>query len=187
MVWGLLTAAAAADVLTLDPARSFVSFRLGATFHTVKGRIPVESGRIEFDPAGGAASGEIVLDATRSTSDHDARDRKMHQHVLETAAFPRIVFRPRELRVVERPSPDEANVELSGTLEIRGLVRPLLVEGRVWRDTEGTHVSCRFPAPYVAWGLKDMSNFLLKVKPVVEVDFEALGVLSSHADAPASR
>ncbi len=115
------------------------------------------------------------------------RDRKMHERVLETAVFPRIVFRPRELRVVERPSPAEANVELSGTLEIRGRVRPLLVEGRVWRDTEGTHVSCRFPAPYVEWGHEDVSNFLLKVKPVVEVHFEALGALSGDADAPAPR
>jgi len=61
------------------------------------------------------------------------------------------------------------------------------VEGRIWRDTEGTHVTCGFPAPYVEWGLEDVGNFLLRVKPVVEVHFEALGALSGDADASASR
>ncbi len=183
--WGVLPAAAVADVLTLEPAQSFVTFTLGATLHTVKGRIPVERGRIEFDPAGGAASGEIVLDATGASTGIDARDREMHQRVLESAEFPRIVFRPQEVRVLERPSRDEASVELAGILEIRGLVFPLGVKGRVWRDDAGAHVSCRFPAPYVTWGLKDVSNFLLKVEPVVELDIDALGALFVDADGPA--
>jgi hypothetical protein len=41
--------------------------------------------------------------------------------------------------------------------------------GDHWRGT-GT-----FDVPYVQWGIKDPSNFLLKVKPVVNVELEMAG------------
>ena len=33
----------------------------------------------------------------------------------------------------------------------------------------------KFEAPYIRWGLKDPSNWLLKVKPAVEVDPDLAG------------
>jgi hypothetical protein len=37
--------------------------------------------------------------------------------------------------------------------------------------------SCTFDVPYIAWGIKNPSNFLLKVKPVVSVEMETAGAM----------
>src|SRR5215204_2094420 len=49
-------------VLALDPQASKVTFTLKATGHMVEGGLALKSGRITFDPATGAASGEIAID-----------------------------------------------------------------------------------------------------------------------------
>ncbi len=41
--------------------------------------------------------------------------------------------------------------------------------GDRWRGT------AKFQVPYVKWGIKDPSNFLLKVKPVINVELEMSG------------
>ena len=37
----------------------------------------------------------------------------------------------------------------------------------------------KFQVPYISWGIKDPSNFLLKVKPVVDVELELSGSVKS--------
>jgi hypothetical protein len=48
---------------------------------------------------------------------------------------------------------------------------PVQVEfhGQQWK------ASCTFDVPYVSWGLKNPSTFLLKVKPVVQIEMESSG------------
>ena len=60
---------AAEQTLTLDPAATRIGFELGATLHSADGSGKPERGAIRFDPDGGAASGEIVLDATSASTD----------------------------------------------------------------------------------------------------------------------
>ncbi len=81
----LATTAARAEqrVLVLDPAASKVSFMLEATGHDVEGALAVKSGRIAFDPATGAASGEIAVDLKSGKTGNDSRDKTMHNEVLE--------------------------------------------------------------------------------------------------------
>ena len=50
--------------LEMDPAQSKVHFTVDSTFHTVHGTFQVKSGSIQFDPAGGPASGELVVIAS---------------------------------------------------------------------------------------------------------------------------
>lgn len=38
-----------------------------------------------------------------------------------------------------------------------------------------------FEVPYIEWGLKNPSNFLLKVKPVVEVQLDLAGSIRGEA------
>ena len=92
----LLGARAPADAqstLALDPARSRVSFSLGATLHTVHGELDLVRGELRFEPSGGVASGEIVVDARSARTGIDARDREMHEKVLESERFPEIALR----------------------------------------------------------------------------------------------
>jgi hypothetical protein len=37
--------------------------------------------------------------------------------------------------------------------------------------------SCTLEVPYIAWGMKNPSNFLLKVKPVVNIEMETGGAI----------
>jgi hypothetical protein len=37
----------------------------------------------------------------------------------------------------------------------------------------------KFQVPYISWGIKDPSNFLLKVKPVVDVELELSGAVKN--------
>lgn len=161
-------------ILTLDPAQSKVQWTVDSTLHTVHGTFALKSGTVHFDPETGKASGEIVVYAPSGESGNNSRDKRMHKEILETAKYPDVVFRPTlvEGRIGESGASD---VKLSGVFSIHGADHDLTAQvhaelmGDRWRGTS------RFEVPYVKWGIKDPSNFLLKVKPVVNVELEMSG------------
>jgi polyisoprenoid-binding protein YceI len=175
-----LAAAAGELVVTVDPAATKVTFVLRATLHKAGGRIPLKSGEIRFDPATGRASGKLVLDTTRATTDNQGRDRKMHEEVLESAKDPEAVFVP---EMVEGPfnNTGVSKLKLIGTITIHGGAHPLTVPLDV--QATGTRVSAQgtFRIPYVAWGMKDPSMFVVRAAKEVDVTLEAVG---SIAPAP---
>ena len=81
-------------VFELDPANSKIQFTLDATLHSVHGTFKLKSGTIHFNPATGAASGQLVVDATSGDTENDGRDRRMHKVVLESASIRRSRLRP---------------------------------------------------------------------------------------------
>src|SRR6266699_3112144 len=78
----------------LDPAQTSVKFTVGDVLHTVRGTFQLKHGALQFEPASGKISGEIVVDATSGESGSGMRDRKMHKEVLESGLFPEISSRP---------------------------------------------------------------------------------------------
>src|SRR6185312_8306832 len=62
------------EVFEVEPAQSHVAFTLGDIFHTVHGTFQLKTGAIRFDPATGAASGQLVVDAASGNSGSNARD-----------------------------------------------------------------------------------------------------------------
>jgi polyisoprenoid-binding protein YceI len=178
-------AAAEEGVLRLDSARSTVRFDLAATLHTVHGEGRVVSGTLRFDPAGGPAAGEVVVDARSFATGVAARDRDMHEKVLESARFPEIRFEAEALEVRGR-SERSADVTLRGRFGIHGAMHELAVPARVAREGDDLRVDATFEVPYVAWGLRDVSNFVLRVAPVVSVQLELRGSLELPAE-PESR
>jgi polyisoprenoid-binding protein YceI len=162
--------------LVLDPAASQVGFVLGATLHSVKGSFRVDRGVIGFDPDAGAANGRVVVDARSADTGSDGRDRKMHRDVLESERFPEIVFLPARLAVARR-TPDEADVEISGTVEIHGVREPLSIPATLRREGDRVRIQGRFSVPYVEWGMRDYSNFVLRVAPSVDVSLDLAGRL----------
>jgi len=171
---GASAAASAAErVLTLDPQATSVTFLLAATAHKVHGTLHLESGEVRFDPATGVASGEIALDARLAETGNEKRDRKMHEVVLESARFPRIVFRP--TRFEGTLAGGEAH--LVGTLTLHGDEHPLTLVATVQIDGERVKATSTFAIPYVEWGLEDPSVFVLRVAKSVEVTVEAVGSL----------
>lgn len=166
--------------LKLDPAKSSVHWTLGSTLHTVHGTFNLKSGTMQFDPAGGSASGEFVAYATSGESGNEGRDKKMHKEILESARFPDIVFRPTKIEgtVVLQGSSD---VQLHGTFLLHGSEHEITVavhaelNGSIWKG------AAKFSIPYVAWGLKSPNTFLLKADPEVEIELDLKGSVQGNA------
>jgi polyisoprenoid-binding protein YceI len=158
-------------VLTLDPAQSTVHWTVDTTLHMVHGTFAVKSGTVHFDPQTGKAGGEIVVAAISGESGNNSRDARMHKEILETRKYPDVIFRPTQVHG-KVASSGASDVKLDGILSIHGADHDLTalvhveLTGDRWRGT------AKFELPYVKWGIKNPSNFLLKVKPVVNVELE---------------
>jgi len=174
---GALTASAAERVLTLDPQKTEVRFTLGATLHTVHGTLRLAEGRVQVDDQTGSVSGRVVVDARSGDTGNESRDRKMHEEVLRSASFPEIVL---TLDRVEGAlvSDGATDLTLVGRLRLLGAEHAVRIPARI--EIAGDRVRTHFEleVPYVAWGLKDPSVFLLRVEQVVRVAVEATGALS---------
>jgi polyisoprenoid-binding protein YceI len=171
-------AATSEIVLTIDPAQSKVHWILDSTLHTVHGTFALKSGTLHFDPQTGKARGEIIVYAPSGESGNSSRDKRMHKEILETAKYPEVVFRPQQVEGSVLRS-GTSDVKLSGVFSIHGVDHALTAE--VHANLSGDHWSGtgKFQVPYISWGIKDPSNFLLKVKPVVDVELELSGAVKN--------
>jgi len=175
----LLAAAAppiAAETLFIEPEKTTVSFSLGATMHTVHGELFVESGEIRFDLESGEASGEVSLNARRTHTGNAKRDKKMHSTVLESERFPEIVFTPVGVEGQLKES-GRSGITLLGRVAIHGAEHPLTLAAEIEREGGVISASVSFVVPYVEWGMKDPSAFMLRVAKEVEVKVELEGRL----------
>ena len=162
--------------LRLDPAASKVAFVLPATGHDVAGAFAVREGTVRFDPATGAASGRIAVDAQGARTGNESRDKTMHEKVLETARFPLFVFVPERVEGTV-PSDGKATVTLVGTLSMHGAEHSLRLPTDVEVHGGAVHAVTRFPVPFLSWGLHDPSILFLRVADTVQVTVDARGTL----------
>ena len=165
-------------VLTLDPAQSKVHFNVESTLHTVHGTFSVKSGIVHFDPQTGKAGGEIVVNATSGDSGSNSRDARMHKEILETTKYPEAVFHPSQVEG-QVASIGASDVKLRGTISLHGADHELTALIHANLESDHWTGTAKFEVPYISWGIKDPSNFFLKVKPVVNVELEMSGVLKS--------
>ena len=161
-------------VLSVDPAKSTVHWSVESSLHTVHGTFHVKRGTVSVDPASGEASGEIVVDATSGESGNDGRDRRMHKEILESSRFSEVVFRPDRAdgTVVAQGN---SSLKLHGIFSLHGADHEISVPTQATLKEDQWKGTAAFEVPYIEWGLKNPSNFLLKVKPVVEVQLDLTG------------
>jgi polyisoprenoid-binding protein YceI len=114
---------------------------------------------VTYDLASGAANGEIVVDAASGETGNGSRDKRMQSVVLESQRFPDAVFR---IEGVTAPA------TVRGTLTLHGADHPISVPMTV----SGNTYTGTFDVPYTAWGMKDASQLLLRVNPVVKVELK---------------
>ncbi len=175
--------AAQPQTVRLEPERTEIAFTLGATGHTVEGTMRLTSGALSFDLATGEASGELLLDARRTETANRKRDRKMHETVLLTADHPEIRFEARGIRG-RLPEADSSTseVQVDGDIVLLGRSHPVTLTAAVQRDGTDLVLDCSFVVPYVAWGLRDPSAFVLRVAKEVEVRVRARATLDPALD-----
>ena len=155
----------------LDPAKTTVQFTLHSVLHTVHGKFKLKRGSISFDPDSAAAMGEIVIDVAGGTTGSAARDRRMHQEVLESDRYPEATFTVSRVDG-KLASQNQSPIAVHGVLNIHGADHELTLLFQAERAGGKYVVSTRFIVPYVKWGMKNPSTFLLKVEPNVEMDIK---------------
>jgi len=169
--------------LELDPANSRIEFTVAATLHTVHGTFALKHGTVHFNPSNGAASGLVVVDATSGDSGNSGRDHKMHAEILESQRYPEITFTPTKMSGRFELQGD-SDVRVEGILRLHGgdhvITLTLPVQTKENRLSARTHIVI----PYVEWGLKNPSTFLLHVSDKVEVDVTAAGKVQEQERHP---
>ena len=163
---------AAENVINLDPARTSITFTLGDVLHTVHGSFKLKRGSLTFDTSTGSASGEIVVDVTSGDSGNGSRDKRMHKDILESARYPEAMFTPDHVM----PS-GESQLDLHGTFFIHGASHEMTLHFRADVKPGDVTASTSFVIPYVQWGMKNPSTFLLKVENRVQMTIQASGHL----------
>ena len=167
------TLVGADTVLELNPAKSEIAFTVSDTLHTVRGTFKLKRGSIRFDPESGKASGEIVIDVPSGASGSGMRDRRMQKEILESQKYPEAVFSPDHVD----GHLGQPEVDVHGKLNIHGADHELTLHFKVMAEGGQYTASTHFTIPYVQWGMKNPSNFMLKVGDRVEVDVKAAASL----------
>lgn len=169
-----VSAAAQDTAFQLDPAQTSVKFTLGDILHTVRGTFHLKRGALQFEPASGKISGEIVVDAASGESGSGMRDRKMHKEILESNRYPDIAFHPDR---IEGPVANQgkSSVKIHGMFSIHGVDHEITVPAEVDRSTDHWTATVHFTVPYAKWGMKNPSTLFLRVNDSVEIDLVAAG------------
>jgi polyisoprenoid-binding protein YceI len=169
--------AADSVTFTVDPAQSSVHWTVDTTLHTVHGTFRIKSGTLTLDPSTGNATGQFVVDAASGASGNDSRDHRMHKEILESPNFSEIVFRPAHLDG-KIPLQGSATAQLHGVFILHGADHEFTVPVETQLNGSQWKATSTFSVPYIAWKLKDPSNFILKVKPNVDVQVELSGTIA---------
>jgi polyisoprenoid-binding protein YceI len=170
--------------IEFNSAKCRVQIALGALFHTVHGTFKVKDGTVRLDPASGRANGQIHVDVRSGETGESARDRQMHDNVLESNRFPDAVFSPDRVKGRLAPS-GESQIEVHGSLRIHGEEHEMTIPVRVNAENDQITAKAKFAVPYVAWGMKDPSNLVLHVDKNVDVEVVLVGALAARSQASA--
>jgi polyisoprenoid-binding protein YceI len=166
------------QTFTVNPDASKVAFSLGGNTHHVEGTFHVQNGAIDFDRSAQTISGSVVVASGSGNSGDQSRDKKMNSDVLDVAHYAEVSFVPKSYQGTIAPSGD-SNLQVSGVFTLHGTPHDLTVPMQIHIDGTALTAKTRFTVPYVQWGLKDPSIFILKVAKVVDIDLTLEGRLSS--------
>jgi polyisoprenoid-binding protein YceI len=146
--------------------------------HTVHGTFHLTRGRIDFDSETGRASGEVIVDTTSGKTGNDSRDANMHKTVLESQQFPQAIFVPDRVEGKVLVS-GSSSVKVHGMLTVHGAAREMTMDVQTSASADRQmKATMSFEIPFVAWGMKDPSTFMLKVGKMVKMTIDASGIIT---------
>lgn len=166
------------QTLTINPSACSVMFALTGTGHEVQGSFHVTNGTIDFDRSTMKMSGSIVVSAASGDSGDKGRDKKMHSDVLDVEHFADVTFQPQSYQGT-LASTGDSNIQVTGIFTLHGTPHEIVVPMQVHIDGSNLTAKGSFVVPYVKWGLKDPSIFILKVAKEVRVDLNLAGTVSA--------
>ena len=181
LLWGFLAAPVAHTqtskvTVHFDSATTEIHWKLTGNAHDTHGTFRLKGGQVTFNPATGVAAGELLVDLSTGESGNPSRDSKMQTDVLESNKYPAAFFHPTRITGDIKAGATQI-VSAEGTFNIHGADHPLKLEIQVKIEGNQATATTHFSVPYVAWGMKDPSNFLLKVGKDVDVEVVAQGTV----------
>jgi len=162
------------QTFSVNPDACQVAFALAGSGHHVNGTFHVQSGSIDFDRTAQTISGSVVVAAGSGNSSDQGRDKNMNSSVLDVAHFAEITFAPKSYKGTIAGAGD-SSIQVTGVFTLHGTPHDLTVPMQIHID--GTSITAKgsFTVPYVQWGLKDPSIFVLKVAKEVGIDLTLAG------------
>jgi polyisoprenoid-binding protein YceI len=157
--------------ILFSPANTVIRWTLVDVLHTVHGTFKLQQGVVHFNPQTGAADGMLVVDAKSGESGSSARDKKMHQNFLESERYPTITFVPNHVSG-DFDLKGDHSVIVDGVFRLHGSDHPLQLHVQLHPEQEGIRADTQFVVPYVQWGIKDPSTFVLRVNKTVAINVE---------------
>lgn len=168
------------QIFNIEAQASEVAFSLGDVLHSVHGTFHVRSGAVDFDSNAPKISGAIVVAAGSGKSGNDTRDHKMTSEILDAPHFADISFAPGSYQGSIASSGD-SQIQVTGLFTLHGAAHELTVPMQIHRDGSRGTAKTRFMVPYVKWGLKDPSAFVLRVAKEVEIELTLVGSISPRS------
>lgn len=165
------------QTFTINPDASQVAFTLPSNHDTTNGTFHVQKGTVDFDRATPAMSGLIVVSAASGNSGNASRDKKMVNEVLQAGKFSDVTFVPQNYSGTIHPVGD-SDLQVTGIFTLHGAPHTITVPMHLHIDGNNLTAKTIFKVPYVEWGLKDPSWFVLKVAKEVDVNLILVGALS---------
>jgi polyisoprenoid-binding protein YceI len=166
------------EALNVDAQSSQVVFSLEGSAHSTHGTFHVQSGTVEFDSHAQKISGLVVVAAGSGQSGNGSRDKRMNTEILDVAHFTEVSFAPKSFQGTIAPNGD-STIQVTGVFTLRGTPHDLTVPMQVHIDGANCTARTHFMIPYVQWGLKDPSVFILKVAKEVGIDLTLVGHLAA--------
>jgi polyisoprenoid-binding protein YceI len=169
---------AAETTLIFDPPKTEIHWTLDTLLHTVHGTFQLRSGTVRFDPATGQASGALIVDARSGQSGGSSRDARMHSSILESAKFADIAFRPDHVEG-QIPAQGKVTIRVHGQFELHGHAHEITLPIELNVEAQQIEAKSHFPVPYISWGLKNPSTFILRVDDKVDIEMVATGRIAA--------
>jgi polyisoprenoid-binding protein YceI len=166
----------AQEKFTLDTARSEVRFTLADPLHVVHGTFHIQQGEVLFDTSAGKASGAIVVDAVSGQSGNSMRDHRMTHDELKASTFKTISFSPTRITGTLNPTGD-STLQVYGIFTLLNTPHEIELPMQVQANGSDIRATGSFTVPYVQWGLKDPSTFMLHCNKDVQIDLLLIGTL----------
>jgi polyisoprenoid-binding protein YceI len=160
--------------LNFTSANTTINFTLGDILHTIHGSFKLQQGDVEYQFRTGAVQGKLTIEAASGQTGNHSRDHKMQRDILESARYPQITFRPQQVEGTVALA-GTATVVVKGIFSIHGVEHELVMPVRVEISPDHWVADTQFTIPYVKWGMKNPSTFLLRVSESVEINVHAVG------------
>ena len=174
----LPSALAQHSTFTVNPDASKVNMTLKTNHDTVLGTFHVQSGAIEYGNTAKTIGGTVVVAAGSGNTGNESRDKKMDKDILDTQKYSTVTFAPKSFTGAIAPSGD-STIQVTGVITLLGTPHDIVIPMQINIEGENGTAKANFPIPYVQWGLKDPSFFVLKAQKEVDINLNLMGKISN--------